>query len=591
MSRKSKVESRKRWPWLVYGLLALAVVAPLLRPGYVLTLDMVFTPKLAAPTMMSNNYLWQWLLHLVNLAIPSQIIEKLTMLAILAGSGVGMHRLVESIKYKAERPTKLATLDFSLGTYFGGLFYVANPWTYERWMAGHYLLLAGYAVLPWFYRSLVELLEYGGTSIKYKVASRKFGDRGKLSFILSTFYFLPQPVALIVECGLLFCLIAILSLHMAVLAGLLGAITVVVYLVRRPRTEQVKLAKYLIGLVAGSLVLSSYWLVGLLAGTSTAAKQIASFSARDLQAFTTATGRFGLIVNVLGGYGFWLERYQRYVRPNQLTVNFVIGFVAIGILVALGLRRLWGDQKRLTVSLVLTRAVSLVFAAGIHAPLTGGLVKLLLLHVPGLRGFREPEKFGALVVFTYAILAAAGVDALMLAWRRRYGVRLVTGLLLLVPFIYMPTMLWGFNNQLRPVEYPASWTSFNDSLSPGSYRVLFLPWHEYMSFDFEPRIIASPAPSFFYNARVLSGDNAEFGDVVRDLPNPTSDAVESALENHSDGQLAAKLAKLNVKYVLLANGYDVRQYQFLTSDSGLTLVSTKPGLIVWQNQRYSGGRP
>ena len=534
------------WPWVFYGLLALAIVAPLLRPGYILTLDLVFTPKLAAPTMISNNYLWQWLLHLLNLAIPSQVIEKLIIVGILVTSGVGMHRLVRT-------RTELAR-------YFAGLFFVVNPWTYERWLAGHYLLLAGYAVLPFFYHSLLELLE---------APNRRDA----------------------IKSGLLYALIAILSLHMAVLAAGLGGITTVVHLFRRSRAERVRLAKYLVGLIVGSLALSSYWLIGLFNGTSTAAKAVASFSIRDLEAFTTAAGKFGLVVNVLGGYGFWLERYHRYIRPNELTISFVIGFLAIAVLVVLGTRRLWSQQKRLTVSLIATGLVALVLAAGIHAPLTGGLVKSLLLHLPGLRGFREPEKFGALVVFVYAILAAAGVDGLMLAWRERYGLRLVTGLLLLVPLIYVPTMLWGFNDQLRPVEYPASWAAFNATLRPGNYRVLFLPWHEYLSFDFEPRIIASPAPRFFYNADVLSGDNAEFGDVVRDTPNPTSDAIERALETNSDGRFAAKLAQLNIKYVLLANGYDVRQYQFLTSQPDLELVSAKPGLVIWQNQLYNGGRP
>ena len=229
--------------WFKYSLLALTIMGPMLGSGYILTLDMVFTPKLAAPSGVTNNYLWQWLMHLANLAVPSQIIEKLIIFGVLVACGVGMHLLVKSLAAQARGK---ATKFEPVALYFSGLFYVINPWTYERWMAGHYLILAGYALLPWFYRHLLNALQ----------------KPNKKSAIWVAAWFI---------------LITIFSLHLAVLAGLLGLITASVYLFRAKRPQQIGAVKYLATAASAIIVISSYWLVGLLNGISQTAKTIAPF--------------------------------------------------------------------------------------------------------------------------------------------------------------------------------------------------------------------------------------------------------------------------------------------------------------------------
>ena len=268
----------------------------------------------------------------------------------------------------------------------------------------------------------------------------------------------------------------------------------------------------------------------------------------------------------------------------------MVGFILIGALVVIGLKRLAKTNRRLFYSLFITAVVAFIFSAGIHAPVTGGLVKNLLLHVPGLKGFRDPEKFSALVVFAYAIAAGFGVDLVIRRYIKPVGLKFAPLLFLLLPLIYVPTMLWGFGGQLAPVSYPKSWYVFNNRLKnePGSYKVLFLPWHQYMSYDFSPRIIASPAPRFF-NTQVIAGDNAEFGDIYRDTISPTSDYIEQQiLARSSETDLAQKLASIQVKYVLLAQGYDSILYGFLDRQGDLRLISNQPGLRVYLNQAYGG---
>jgi len=56
------LRDEKRIIWFEYSALALAVLLPLLLPGFILTLDMVFTPHIGFPTDVSNTYPLQLLL-------------------------------------------------------------------------------------------------------------------------------------------------------------------------------------------------------------------------------------------------------------------------------------------------------------------------------------------------------------------------------------------------------------------------------------------------------------------------------------------------------------------------------------------------
>src|SRR5213083_1580888 len=85
-------------PTIFYALLMAIVMLPLFKPGYVLTLDMVFTPKIALSSSVGPDYpLWA-VLHYLNLVLPSQLIEKSILVGILFLSGYGMHRLMRRLQ-------------------------------------------------------------------------------------------------------------------------------------------------------------------------------------------------------------------------------------------------------------------------------------------------------------------------------------------------------------------------------------------------------------------------------------------------------------------------------------------------------------
>ena len=130
-------------PIAVYALLALAILLPLLDRGYILTLDMVFTPHFAVPHFSDPHFLFLSLLHVLNFLLPSDIIQKLVLLTIFASAGAGMHYFMASL-----RSIRIDSHSWDWACYFAGILYVCNPFVYSRFMSGQYLVLLAYALLP-----------------------------------------------------------------------------------------------------------------------------------------------------------------------------------------------------------------------------------------------------------------------------------------------------------------------------------------------------------------------------------------------------------------------------------------------------------
>lgn len=552
-----------------YVVLALLIMGPMLGSGFVLALDMVFTPKLPVAHGMSNTWLFEWVLHLVNFLLPGQVIEKLLIFIILFICGLGMHRLIET--------------ESSWPKYFGGLFYTINPFTYERWLAGQYLIVAGYALLPWLVKSLINFVNH---------------PSNRTAAVLALWY----------------SLLAMLSIHIFVMAVLIGIIFIVIFSIGRVSelSYRKKLLKWSGLALIATLFINSFWLIGVIRGTSSISQTINSIGPHDLAAYTTTPNpHVGLITNVLSGYGFWLERYNRFHMPNGNIIIWLSLFALLFILVCVGAvtqfskrkpqekKKVATSARLVTICILVASIIGFIIACGIHAPLFGGLTKWGIEHIPLMKGFREPEKWSALLMLAYAYFGAHGLAWLLdrfavanrqslkqstTSWRQTIIV-----LSLLLPLAYVPSMVYGFAGQLRPVHYPASWYSFNQYLKrhPPSGKALFLPWHEYMSYDFSPRVIANPAPDFFKYANIISGTDAEIGGIPNEPSTTTSKFINSQILAKTDrADLAQSLNKLHIQYVLLSGGYDAESYEWLSSQHDLQLQSHQTGLDVYKNEAY-----
>jgi len=545
--------SKYRVP-LVYGALALTVLLPLLKPGFVLTLDMVFTPHIRLPGVTTSSYLFYAVLHVLNFVVPADVLQKLVLFAILFLSGLGMYQFVEYVRGKP------VTGYAAAGVYMGGALYMINPFVYSRFMAGQFAVLLGYSLLPFFARSLLVLLQRPSWR---------------------------SSIALAVWAAV----IGVVSIHSLGLAGILFVVGLALTLWRdRGAADRLPVVlKFAAMSVLLACAASSLWLIPLILGRSTAAQAISGFGQGDVQAFATLGGGvFGRLANVLRLQGFWVVGRPLFVMPQEHMVAWGVIVLLLWLLLAFGIRNVWHRYERfIAVWLLVSASIGVLLAIGVAGT-------LLDRTVPFFGGFREPHKFTGLLAFAFAFLAAEGAITVLAHYQQK-GSKVRTGVAVcavaLLPIALTPTMFFGFNGQLQPRQYPTAWRDVNAQLDSdrSDFKALFLPWHLYMYYGFAGRIIASPAPAFFDKPMIVS-NQPEFGHASPSMPDAQKNLLNSQIlpDAPQGTHLGAGLAPLHIKYVLLDKDDDYRNYSYLDHQSDLRLIKQNDTFRLYQNMAYGG---
>ena len=93
--------------------------------------------------------------------------------------------------------------------------------------------------------------------------------------------------------------------------------------------------------------------------------------------------------------------------------------------------------------------------------------------------------------------------------------------------------------------------------------------------------IANPA-KYFFDKEVISGTNAEIGDVYREVNTPEQIYIDSLLDKRDNITDMGKLISiLNIKYVILTKESDYKKYFFLLNQTDLELVKQTKNLYVY----------
>jgi hypothetical protein len=541
--------------YLEYAFVALMILLPLLKPGYILTLDMVFTPKIPMPTEMGNNYLFASSLHFLNYLIPSQIIEKIILFLIIFLSGVVMHRLI---------PTSN-----SWPKYFAALLYIFNPFVYSRFMAGQFILLMAYALFPFAAKSILEFF--------------KKPDLKK---------------ALIVAVWLI--LISIISLHSIIMIFIFLAFAFIFFVFKKRKNRQgiIKILKFTAFIGLSFLILSSYWIVPFFTKSNQTSELVSSFDPRHILGFqTVADKNFGVLFNTAALYGFWGENEGRFMISKRIIPFWYIISIIIFLLVIWGIISNIKNKDRRTeiIIFISTAILAFILAVGVAYGPMSKFMLWLYQKIPLLKGFREPQKFVALLVLSYAYLGALGMDDLLERARKakrfpKFLNMFLPSIFLIIPLIYSPIMLWGFGGQLKAVDYPKDWYQVNETLKADKedFRVLFLPWHQYMGFLFVWRVIANPAQNFFEKP-IIQGDNMEFGQIYSQSNNPDSKYIEDNIIKKGANleNVGEILLPLNIKYIILTKSADWKNYEYLDKQKDLKLFSETETLKVYENLSHT----
>lgn len=563
--------NEKNESYLIYAILAFSVLGPLFAPGYVLTTDMVFTPKIPMPADVGSSYLIGAFLHFLNYIVPSQIIEKILLFLVIFIGGTGMHRL--------------APVKSNWARYFAGIFYILNPFVYSRFLYGHLYLLLAYALMPWFVKSVFAFFKDMNFRNSLKV-------------------------------GLFIVFIGFVNLHSIYFVFLFFAACLLshIYKNRNNKKEIFRSFKFsfLVGLIF--FIFSSWWLVPSFLGESQTSQFISGqIDERHSEEFKTdADSEYGVILNAAAMYGFWGDREWRYINqkefvPYWLAIYFLILSITVWGVIANSrfLKKKEGREagelqasgKELYIlPMMIVGFVSLVLGVGMAYDGFKPLIEFLNNNLPFYKGYREPQKWIGLLVLAYAYLVSLGADDLILRFRKlggsvkselssKFFIYITPILFLLIPIIYSPGLFWAFRGQLSAVDYPESWYEVNDVLNgdKDDFRVLFLPWRQYIDLSFVGKIIANPAPDFF-DKPVIAGDNMEMHDIYTQSVRPESKYIEEEILANRGGikNLGEKLSPLNIKYVILVQETNFLDYDFVTEQDDLELVYYKDRIQLYR---------
>jgi hypothetical protein len=562
---------KKDWvPYLVYGLLALAVLGCLLLPGYVLTLDLNFSPaphysqyfwglrewatSVYGAGVASNPFFFimQWLSKI----IPMWVIEKVILFLILFLSGLGAYKI---ISHK------------SPGGYFAGILYMINPFVYSRFMAGQWGVLWAYAWLPIAIDAFIKLLGEVNRKSAVKVA------------VLATMVGLLQVQGffiLFIACFIILFIKVILD---------------------RNKIKTWQSLKWAAAAAGIFLVLNLYWLMPLFTSNGTTLNQL---SQADQTAFAPSNaGEPGILFNILSMHGFWRDSYiyAKDILPCWWVLFILILFLAVyGFICKVfpssrpAITKPDAEGRWLPIAFVMMGTTGSILALGAATDYTRPLFEWLWEKIPLFKVFRDSQKFAALLCLSYAFLGGLGVNELAKTLKQRIRRPFKMGLVILIilslttPFIYSFTM-FGFHGQLGVTDYPQEWYEVNDYLNRDSNdnNVLFLPWHMYMDFNWLPdtdKRLLNPSRQFF-DKPVIAGDNIEIPGIYSQSSDPISKYMEFLLSRKNEiSNLGELLAPLNVKYIILVNEADYESYNFLYQQEDLEIGFQKSGITLFKNE-------
>jgi hypothetical protein len=522
----------------------LVVLWQMLSPGYILTLDMAFTPKLSlafADGAFYNAWPVKYLFGFLNLFLSGWIVQKIMLVV-----------LFFSLFYLAAKFLPVPKSHYA--NYWAALFFSLNPFVYERFLAGHWTHLFAYAFLPPFFHYLLEFFK--------EYSYKKLGGLLLWTILIGMFslHFLVMAVLIIAGCFLF----KFISLGLKYFKDKTG------------KRGLLQVGKYALIFGGLFLIISSYWLVPYLNNRS--ASLLNTFGTDNQLAFKTAGNNDAeTIFNVLTLYGFWGESepwagYFLWPKDNLIFWSVILGLLAI--IIGLGIRYALKNRKREAWFFLGIGIIAAILACWLGESPFKGFNAWLFNNIGFWRGFRDTQKFSGLLALAYAYFGSFGFMAIseyIFSKRPKFSQAALT-VMFLVPVFYTYTIIDGFARQLQPVWYPEAWYQVKEVLGKdtGDSQVLFLPWHQYLSLDFNHNLItANPAKSFF-GTRVIQGDNMEVGGVFSQSQNIANLEMQNIiLDKKTPDEAATALKDKNIRYILVMNriiAEDYLKYPVLASD-------------------------
>lgn len=530
---------------------AVVVLWQLLLGGYVLTLDMVFGPNVllpAAGSLLSGvplKYVQMFLVYVVGGVVTQKIFLGLIFFLLF---------YLPLLYFKT-----IFQLERTYGAeYVAAVLFAINPFVYERFLAGQWLVIFGYALLvPVFAYTLAVCREVDYRQVwKLAAALLVLGAVSSHNFMIAV-------------------------IMLGVVAGYYSAVG----------SERAALVKRV--LIVGVVLVcgSSYWLVPAVVGT---ASPLPTFTTEHQEVFRTAGDeRVGVLGNVITLHGFWGEREpwsDRFILPKEQGVSFWVAFSAVLLLVGVGVyTALASRQLRIqVVCMLMVLLLAVIFSSGVGEGFLRPFNSLLFEHISFWKGFRDSQKWSGVVALLYALFAGLGAYAVLTtAWGRRYALE-ARVVLMCIPLMVTPMMLLGFVGQLHTTYYPESWEKVNGVLATTrDCKAMFLPWQQYYSLSFNYDILTANVSPSYFDCEIVHGKNMGLGSIESQGGHGEEyEVIEKAVtDNEANAEDVVQLLReKGVRYIIFTDDVvaeDQYKYPFLGS-SKLTLLLVDKGIYLYR---------
>jgi hypothetical protein len=329
--------------------------------------------------------------------------------------------------------------------------------------------------------------------------------------------------------------------------------------------------------VAMLAALLSYGTISFFAGghqgTYAAVRQ---FTRADFAFFRSVPSQtYGLLVNLVGLYGYWGERIGRFPVLNQgavwwpLTTAAVVGAAVAG-----------AYFERTRAWLLPCGLIGVVVSASTALP--GGLdaAAWAAKHVPLVGAYREPQKWDALWLLALVTLAAVAIERAARAWQRA-GPALAYALVLAALFPAGVSQIRALPSIVKPLQYPGYWYRTREYLAaevPRNAPVVILPWHLYQPLvASEGRLVANPARRFF-PGRLIVPNNLEIPGRFTDVTSRYDRIGRvAATKGYRSCAVTGALRRESVQWVVVLDAAEAREAVAGLRRCGFSLVQGAPG--------------
>jgi hypothetical protein len=297
-----------------------------------------------------------------------------------------------------------------------------------------------------------------------------------------------------------------------------------------------------------------------------------------VSAFAARSENWGGVLAALAGTGgIWNAAAVPGSRAGPL-----VPLITAGLLVVAGfgfgtLRRRWAEGTAARLAWLAGGSV-LLSALGV-LPGTSGALRAAVDLMPGAGLLRDGQKF--LVPYAVCLALCVALGAERIADRvPGVGGHLVLAGFALLPVLALPDLAWGVGGRMRPVEYPAEWTTVAAVVRADPGPVVSLPMSAYRVYSWNPGAVVYDPASRYLAAPVMTDDRLRVGGTVIGGESVAAAAIRARLE------MGRPVADERVCWVLVQrdNGGSVPA----TARAGLILVHSGPDLMLYRNPGYAG---